>query len=113
MLPILSSPTDTSYLPYNNTQPGLPHPFVSDMMRVLQSSVEKEFQKVSSKLDNVIERIDALEKSHTSLETKVQMGSCVPSESSTPTSSGTGKRKRQTPVALQVNSSPSCDNNLP
>ena len=72
---------------------------------MLQTSVEKESQKVSSKLDNVIERIDALEKSHTSLETKVQMGSsCVPS---TPTSSGTGKRKRQTPVALQVNLSPS------
>lgn len=98
----MSQPANTHSLQHHSIPVEDFHPVLSDMMRLLQSSVEKEFQKVTSKLDNVIERIDGLEKSQTALEMKVQTGSCTPDASSTPTTSGTGKRKRLTPVALQV-----------
>ena len=42
--------------------------FTSDMMHLFQSSMEKEFRKITPKLDGVLERIDSLEKSHNALE---------------------------------------------
>ena len=77
---------------------------ISDMMRLFQSSMEKEFQKVSSKLDGVIERIDSLEKSQTTLEEQMQSYQSMHANTSgsTPKTPSSRKRKRLTPVDLQV-----------
>ncbi len=68
--------------------------------------MEKEFQKVSSKLDGVIERIDSLEKSQTTLEEQMQsyqsMHANTSTSGSTPKTPSSRKRKRLTPVDLQV-----------
>ena len=73
---------------------------VSDMLRLFQSSMEEQFQMVTSKLDSISNRMDELEKSQSSLEEKISKPSCIPS--STPKVKGPKKRSRQTPVGMQV-----------
>lgn len=73
---------------------------VSDMLRLFQSSMEEQFQMVTSKLDSISNRMDVLEKSQSSLEEKISNPSCIPS--STPKVKGPKKRNRQTPVGMQV-----------
>lgn len=73
---------------------------VSDMLRLFQSSMEEQFQMVTSKLDSISNRMDVLEKSQSSLEEKFSKPSCI--LSSTPKVKGPKKRNRQTPVGMQV-----------
>ena len=84
----------------SGSTPQLSQPTVSDMLRLFQSSMEQQFQTVTAKLDSISERMNVLEKSQTSLEEQMSKPSCVPS--STPKVKGPKKRKRLTPVALQV-----------
>lgn len=78
--------------------------FTSDMMHLFQSSMEKEFQKITSKLDGVLERIDGLEKLHNALEGQMRSYQCTQTSTSgsTPKTPSSRKRKRLTPVDLQV-----------
>ena len=79
----------------------LSQPTVSDMLRLFQSSMEEQFQTVTSKLDSISERMNVLEKSQASLEEQMSKPSSIPS-STTPKVKGPKKRKRLTPVAMQV-----------
>ena len=68
--------------------------------------MEKDFQKVSSKVDSAIEQIDSLRKSQTSLEEQMQsyrsMHANTSTSRSTPKTPSSRKHKRLTPVDLQV-----------
>ena len=78
-------------------------PFISVMMRLFQSSLEREFQKLSSKMDNVLERMDTLENAQHSLEEQMINIHGDERSSGTPkTPLASGKRRQLTPVALQV-----------
>ena len=75
---------------------------------MIQTSMEKEFHKLSSKLDNVIERMDTLEKTQNAMEEQINNNCHTDGPpTGTPKTPASGKRQRLTPVALQVHKN--CD----
>ena len=80
--------------PFQSQQPS-----VIDMLQLFQSSVDKQLNTVCDKLETINSRMTVLETRQKSLEDEVR-SSTSSSTNSTPQSGR--RRKRLTPVALQV-----------
>ena len=71
------------------------------MVETLQASIDGQFTKVNSTLEDMSERLQALESRQKKIEDKIEMGCTISSPQ--PSSSDSGApRKRRTPVSLQV-----------
>lgn len=74
-----------------------------EVIQTLQSSIDGQFTRINSTLGEISERLSVLESKQQSIEEKIETG--YSSINSTPQSScsesGT-KRRRRTPVSLQV-----------
>ena len=73
-----------------------------DVLQTLQSSIDGQFTKISSTLTNISERLLALESKQSSIEEKIAMGCSSPSTPQSSCSESGRRRKRRTPVSLQV-----------
>lgn len=105
-LPILS-PVGSS-TPHSHRPPSS-ETVIIDMLRGFQSSVETQFQQLSTHLGKIDERMDEMELQQKTMQEKLQNSSLLSSSSvSTPSSSSSEtsgrKRGRVTPTALQVRS---------
>ena len=75
---------------------GLESTSVIDILQTMQSSIDGQFTEINSTLSAISTRLDALEQKQVSFESHNAV--TTPQSSS----SESGKRKRRTPVALQV-----------
>ena len=71
---------------------------ITAAIQALQESVNRQFDKVRSTLDNINGRMSALEEKQKSLSEEVRSSPKIV----TPSTSGGKKRNRATPTALQV-----------
>lgn len=79
---------------------------IMDVLTAFQSNMERHLSGVGGKLDNIDARMDALETRQEGLKEQVQAlghGASSQTGDATPSPAGSrGKRKRRTPVGLQV-----------
>lgn len=76
-------------------------PSIVDMLRVFQSSMDKQLSSVCNKLESIDRRMDLLESRQKTLEEVRSSASCSSSANCSPVAT-LPKRKRAIPLTLQV-----------
>ena len=91
---ILPTPTDNSDFVGNGS--------IAELISTIHSSLDSKLSNVMTQLSGIENRIISLETRQTTLEEEVRHSSTLSSSPSGSDSSNTVKRKRVTPVELQV-----------